>query len=135
MLERYAIDDGHHVPEIVISEDTSAAAGTARYAARCSCGHVSHSPDGSPEAALAAHCAHVNTRLGPTHVGLRTALLFVGCMAVWAAVLTGSVQLAHGLELSHTAIKVATACGTLLGAAGAFGLMVACRRFIAPTRA
>ncbi len=43
-LDRYIIDDGCHLPQIVIDEDASTAAGAARYRSRCSCGRMLRLP-------------------------------------------------------------------------------------------
>ncbi|MFI8944113.1 hypothetical protein [Streptomyces syringium] len=133
-LDRFAIDDGRHLPQLVISEDASTAAGTARFRAGCSCGRMTSHPAGTREQALAAHLAHVNTKIGPSKgpkwlpVGARLVILMLAMLAIWTGCyITGEV-LADGS-------KVIVAGFILTGFALAFGLMVATRRYIAPTRA
>ncbi|MEU2514716.1 hypothetical protein [Streptomyces syringium] len=140
MLERFAIDDGHHSPTLIIDEDASTVAGAARFRSSCSCGRMPHHPAGSRDQAVAAHLAHVSTRLGPSRgpawlpVEARLLLLFVGCLALSAAGLLGSMALVEKLHLAGSASLGIPASGILAGFAAAGCLMVAVRRFIAPTR-
>ncbi|MGW7425819.1 hypothetical protein ACWGJB_38305 [Streptomyces sp. NPDC054813] len=141
MLDRFAIDDGRHLPEIVIDEDASAVAGEARFRADCSCGRMPRPPAGTRDQALSAHIAHVNTRIGPSKgpawlpLEARLALLFLGCLALCAGFFVGSIELADAAHLTSSAAAGARAGGALAGFAAAGCLMVAVRRYIAPTRA
>ncbi|MDX2576721.1 hypothetical protein PV332_14705 [Streptomyces scabiei] len=141
MLDRFAIDDGRHLLEIVIDEDASAAAGEAQYRADCSCGRMPHPPAGTRDQALATHIAHVNTRIGPSKgpdwlpLGARLVLLFLGCMALWAGSFVGALELADAMHLTGSGAAGARVGGVLTGFAAAGCLMVAVRRYIAPTRA
>ncbi|WP_186782499.1 hypothetical protein [Streptomyces sp. CBG9] len=134
MLDRFAVDDGHHLPQLVIDEDASSAAGTARFRAGCSCGRMAPHPAGTREQALTAHLAHVNTKLGPSKgpkwlpVGARIIILMLAMLAIWMGCYITGEMLADGS-------KLIVAGSILIGAALAFGLMVAMRRYIAPTRA
>ncbi|MFI8287402.1 hypothetical protein ACIF84_30690 [Streptomyces albidoflavus] len=134
MLERFAVDDGHHLPQLVIDEDASAAAGTARFRAGCSCGTSAPHPAGTREQALAAHLAHVDAKLGPSKgpkwlpVGARLVILMLAMLAIWMGCYITGEMLADGS-------KLIVAGSILTGSALAFGLMVATRRYIAPTRA
>ncbi|MBD2829872.1 hypothetical protein ID875_21120 [Streptomyces globisporus] len=56
-LDRFTIDDGRHLPQLVIDEDASSAAGTARYRAACSCDRMQPHTPGTRDQALAAHLA------------------------------------------------------------------------------
>ena len=133
-LDRFAIDDGRHLPQLVIAEDASTAAGRARFRAGCSCGRMSSHPAGTREQALAAHIAHVNTKIGPSKgpkwlpVGARLVLLMLAMLAIWMGCYITGETLADGS-------KVIVAGSILTGFALAFGLMVATRHYIAPTRA
>ncbi|ALV39324.1 hypothetical protein [Streptomyces sp. CdTB01] len=141
MLDRFAIDDGRHLLEIVIDEDASAAAGEAQYRADCSCGRMPHRPAGTRDQALATHIAHVNTRIGPSKgpdwlpLGARLVLLFLGCMALWAGSFVGALELADAMHLTGSGAAGARVGGVLTGFVAAGCLMVAVRRYIAPTRA
>ena len=141
MLDRFAIDDGRHLPEFVIDEDASSVAGSAQFRVTCSCGRMPEHLAGTRGRALAAHLAHVGTRLGPSRgpawlpVGARLAILFVAMMALWGACLAlGHVIIRH-YGLTGGAAPAARVGFTLAGLALAMGLMVAARRYIAPTRA
>ncbi|MEV4506654.1 hypothetical protein [Streptomyces klenkii] len=139
-LDRFAIDDGHHAPRLIIDEDASSAAGAARFRTTCSCGRMPRHLPGSREQALAAHLAHVDTRLGPSRgpawlpLEARLALLFVGCLALFGASILGAAALVEALHLTGTAALSARAGGVLVGFLAAGSLMVAVRRYIAPTR-
>ncbi|MFJ7416742.1 hypothetical protein ACIQWZ_39025 [Streptomyces sp. NPDC098077] len=64
VFDQFAI--GLHLPQPVIDEDASTAAGgTARFRAECSCGRMPQHLAGTRDQALAAHGAHVNTKIGP----------------------------------------------------------------------
>ncbi|MFD0196222.1 hypothetical protein ACWHAN_24020 [Streptomyces albidoflavus] len=134
MLDRFAVDDGHHLPQLVIDEDASSAAGTARFRAGCSCGTIAPHLAGTREQALTAHLAHVNTKLGPSKgpkwlaVGARLVILMLAMLAIWMGCYITGEMLADGS-------KLIVAGSILIGAALAFGLMVGMRRYIAPTRA
>ncbi|GGN41088.1 hypothetical protein [Streptomyces fuscichromogenes] len=142
MLDRFAIDDGLHLPRIVISEDASAAAGgDARFRADCSCGRMPPHPAGTRDQALAAHIAHVSTRTGPSKgpewlpLDARVILLLLGCMALWAGSYTGSLALTDAMHLTGVGAAGIRIGGVLTGFAAAGCLMVAVRHYIAPTRA
>jgi hypothetical protein len=140
MFSRFAIDDGRHLPELVIDEHASNHAGATRYRAECSCGRMPSDPAATRDQALAAHIAHVNTRLGPSRgptwlpLEARLGLLFIACMALWAATFLGGHAAAEALDLGDTATAGARAGSVLAGFAAAGCLMVAARRYIAPTR-
>ncbi|MEV7417716.1 hypothetical protein [Streptomyces sp. NPDC089919] len=141
MLDRFAIDDGRHLPQLVINEDASATAGTARYTASCSCGRMPGQTAGTRDQALAAHLAHVTTRTGPSKgphwlpVGARL-LILAGAMAlVWGLCFTAGQIITDTQDLTGAAAKAVLAGAHLTGLLLAFGLMVAVRRYIAPTRA
>ncbi|MEU9405796.1 hypothetical protein AB0E08_08825 [Streptomyces sp. NPDC048281] len=142
MLDRFAIDDGLHLPRIVISEDASAAAGgEARFRADCSCGRMPPHPAGTRDQALAAHTAHVSTRIGPSKgpqwmpLGTRLVLLILSCMALCAGAYAGSLALTEAMNLTGAGAGAVRIGGVLTGFAGAGCLMVAVRHCIAPTRA
>ncbi|GHD52418.1 hypothetical protein [Streptomyces galbus] len=65
MLDRFAIDDGRHLLEVVIDEDASAAAGEAQYRADCSCGRMSVDERGERRAVdVTLWGTRVNTGMG-----------------------------------------------------------------------
>ncbi|MFI1258938.1 hypothetical protein ACH4U6_34900 [Streptomyces netropsis] len=140
MLDRFAIDDGHHSPRLVIDEDASRAAGTARFRATCSCRRMPAHLPGSREEALAAHLAHVDTRLGPSRgpawlpFEARLALLVLGCLGLFGGCLLGATTLAGSLHLAGDAALGARAGGVLAGFVTAGSLMVSTRHYMAPTR-
>ncbi|MER6109369.1 hypothetical protein [Streptomyces hirsutus] len=125
-LDRFRIDDGRHLPALAIDEGSSFLHGRARYRATCSCGRMPPHPPGSREEAERAHARHAATRLGPERLGLRLAALALGMLVVWGTCY------AAGRSLSDA--KAVLGAFHLMGLALAFGLMVAARRFIAPTR-
>ncbi|WP_314223588.1 hypothetical protein [Streptomyces zaehneri] len=141
MFDRFAIDDGRHLPEIVIDEDASTRAGDARFRAACSCNRMPRHPAGSRDQALAAHIAHVNTRIGPSKgpdwlpLEARLILLVLGCAVLWAGAFIGALTLADAVHLTGSAAAGARVGGVLTGFAAAGCLMVAVRHYIAPTRA
>jgi hypothetical protein len=141
MLDRFAIDDGRHLPKVVIDEDASAAAGTARFRVACSCGRMPRQPAGSRDEALATHIAHVNTKIGPSKgpewlpVGARLVILAVAMLVVWGACYATGQVITHDQELTGATAMTVLGVSHLAGLALAFGLMVAARRYIAPTRA
>ncbi|MEU8478106.1 hypothetical protein [Streptomyces hygroscopicus] len=141
MLDRFAIDDGCHLPEVVIDEDASTAAGTARFRATCSCGRMPRQGAGTREQALASHLAHVNTKIGPSKgpewlpVGARVVILVVAMLIVWGACYATGQFVTHDQDLTGATAKTVLGGSHLAGLALAFGLMVAVRRYIAPTRA
>jgi hypothetical protein len=136
-LDRFAIDDGRHVPNIVIDDDASVLAGEACYVAHCSCGNRTR-PAIAKELALSAHMEHVDTRLGPSGgpdwmpLGVRLTLLMVACLALFLATQFGAT-----LVIDH---RSGAAANTIRGGAVVLGfaevcvLTVAVRRFIAPTK-
>ncbi|MEW2434348.1 hypothetical protein AB0952_09205 [Streptomyces caniferus] len=136
MLDGFAIDDGNHRPKIIPDDDASVAAGAARYAAECSCGRWPRKVYDDRHQALSGHLAHVTSRLGPSKgpgwlpVGLRLFLLAAAMMLVWAA----SFATGHVIGRSTSNSGLVLAAFHLLGLGLAFGLMVAVRRYIAPTR-
>lgn len=125
-LDRFLIDDGGHLPTPAIEENSSFLHGQARYRAACSCGRMPAHPPGSREEAERAHARHAATRLGPERLGLRLSALVVAMLAVWGTCY------ATGRSLSGSSAVLAVS--HLAGLALAFNLMVAARRFIAPTR-
>ncbi|WP_149561557.1 hypothetical protein [Streptomyces cacaoi] len=139
MLDRFAIDDGRHLPDLVIDEDASTAAGTARYRVTCSCDRMPHHTAGTRDQALAAHIAHVNTRLGPSKgpawlpVGARVILLLVAMVMLWAACYITGRTAVDSTGLTGAAANSVLVGSVLAGFALAFGLMVTVRRYIAPT--
>ncbi|MFE9679205.1 hypothetical protein ACFYO5_34675 [Streptomyces sp. NPDC006259] len=140
-LDRFAIDDGRHLPQLGIAEDESTAAGTARFRARCSCGRMSPHPTGTREQALAAHIAHVNTKIGPSKgpdwlaVGVRAGILAVAMLIIWGACYAIGLVVTHDQDLTGATAKAVLGGSHLAGLALVFGLVVAARRCIAPTRA
>ncbi|MCW8383924.1 hypothetical protein [Streptomyces justiciae] len=140
MLDRFAIDDGRHLPKIVIDEDASTAADTARYRAACSCGRMPQQPAGTRAQALAAHLAHVNTKIGPPKgpqwlpVGARIVILLVAMLAIWGACYATGQIITHDQALTGAAAKGVVGGSQLMGLVLALGLMVGVRRYIAPTR-
>lgn len=141
MLDRFAIDDGSHLPEVVIDEDASTAAGTARFRADCSCGRMSRHTAGTREQALAAHLAHVSTKISPTKgpewlpVSARVVILAVAMLIIWGTCYATGQIITHDQDLTGVTAKTVLGGSHLAGLALAFGLMVAVRRYIAPTRA
>lgn len=125
MLDRFAIDDGRHLPETVIDEDASTVAGEARYRARCSCGWAAGHPELSRDGSLVAHAEHAVTRIhpsrGPAWLPLegRLALLFLACLVLWGLGVFGGVALADALHLAGGAELGARAGGVLAGVAAA----------------
>ncbi|MEU3356134.1 hypothetical protein [Streptomyces sp. NPDC037389] len=140
MLERFAIDDGRHLPTIVIDEDASTTAGTARFRATCCCDRMPRHPAGTREQALAAHIAHVKTKIGPSKgpnwlpLGARIIILAVAMLITWGACYAAGQIVTHDQDLTGTTAKTVLGGSHLVGLALAFGLMVAGRRYIAPTR-
>ncbi|GAA2439766.1 hypothetical protein [Streptomyces glaucus] len=123
---RFLIDDGRHLPVLAIDEDSSFLHGQARYRAACSCGRMPPHPAGSREEAVRAHAQHAATRLGPEQLGLRVTALAVAMLVVWGT----CYAVGRSLSDSRTVLAVTHLVGFTL----AFGLMVAARRLIAPTR-
>ncbi|MFG2978751.1 hypothetical protein ACGFYY_37915 [Streptomyces sp. NPDC048331] len=140
MFDRFAIDDGRHIPQIVIDEDASTAAGTARFRAECSCGRLTRAAAGTRDQATAAHLAHAESRLaaarGPARLplGTRTSALVAAMLAIWALCYATGATITGHYGLTGTTAKAVLAGSHLAGLALGFGLMVAARRFIAPTR-
>ncbi|MFD8727777.1 hypothetical protein [Streptomyces sp. NPDC059611] len=140
MFDRFAIDDGRHLPKPVIDEDASTAAGTARFRAECSCGRMPQVPAGTREQALAAHVAHVTTKIGPPKGptwlpgGARVLILAVSMLVLWGACYATGQFVANGQDLTGATATVVLGGSHFAGLALAFGLMVAVRRYIAPTR-
>lgn len=141
VLERFAIDDGRHLPKIVIDEDASTAAGTARFRSTCSCGRMPQLPAGTRDQALASHIAHVNTRLGPSRgptwmpLGPRVAILAITMLLTWLGCYAAGHLVVDELDFGTTATMAVLGGFHFVGLALAFSLMVAFRRYIAPTRA
>ncbi|PNG22441.1 hypothetical protein [Streptomyces cahuitamycinicus] len=126
LFNPFLIDEGRHRPTFVIDEDGSFLHGQARYRAACSCGRMPPHLAGSRGEAERAHARHAATRLGPERLGLRVAALVVAMLVVWGACY------ATGRSLSDS--RAVLGASHLGGLTLAFGLMVAARRFIAPTR-
>ncbi|MFD8509678.1 hypothetical protein ACFV27_00830 [Streptomyces antimycoticus] len=141
MLDRYRIDDGRHLPEIVVDEDASTAAGDARWRASCSCDRMPAAPAGTRGQALAAHLDHVRTRLSPTRgpswlpAEVRIVVLLLLMLAVALGGYFGGLVLVDHYALAGPGAMSVRAGSLLGGFGGAFLLMVAGRHFIAPTRA
>lgn len=140
-LDRFIIDDARHLPQFVIVEDASTSAGTARFRAECSCGRMPLLPAGTHRQAVDAHIAHVNHKLdapkGPKWLPLnaRIALLLTAMMTVWGGCYAVGQIITHDSALSGAAIKTIVVTAHLTGLLLALTLMVAARRYIAPTRA
>ncbi|WP_433860311.1 hypothetical protein [Streptomyces kronopolitis] len=138
--DRFAIDDGRHLPELVIDEDASTAAGAAQFRASCSCGRMPSLPAGSRDQALAVHLAHVKTKTsapkGPQWLpeGARVIILAVAMLAVWGACYAAGEVITHETALTGTPAKAVVLGSVMTGFSLAFGLMVATRHYIAPTR-
>jgi hypothetical protein len=141
MLDRYRIDDGRHLPEIVIDEDASTAAGAARWRASCSCDRMPATPPGTRGQALADHLDHARTRLGPPRgpawlpLEARLVVLLLLMLAVALGCYFGGLVLVDHYALTGPGAMSVRAGSLLGGFSGAFLLMVAARHFIAPTRA
>jgi hypothetical protein len=139
--DRFLIDDGLHLPEIVADEDASTRAGTARFRASCSCRRMPLSPPADRGQALAAHLDHVRTRLAPSRgpswlpVGVRIVVLLLLMLAVALACYLGGLALVDAYALTGASAASVRVGSVLGGFALAFLLMVAARHFIAPTRA
>ncbi|MYZ38530.1 hypothetical protein GT002_26370 [Streptomyces sp. SID4917] len=137
-LDRYIIDDGRHLPQIVIDEDASTAAGAARYRSGCSCGRMLSLPADTHEHALNVYLAHIDAQTGPAKgpewlpVGVRVVLLALVMVIAWFV--AGQI-VAHHQDLTGASAVAVRGGSDLAGLALAFGLMVAVRRYIAPTRA
>ncbi|MEU2770675.1 MULTISPECIES: hypothetical protein [Streptomyces] len=140
VFDRFAIDDGQHLPKPVLDEDASTAAGTARFRADCSCGRMPQTPAGTRAQALAAHIAHVNTKIGPSKgpewlpIGARLVILAAAMLIIWGACYATGQNVTHDHDLTGATAKTVLGGSHLVGLALAFGLMVAVRRYIAPTR-
>jgi hypothetical protein len=128
MLQRFAVDDGRHHPTVVIDEDASTTAGTARYRVTCACGQMPPHTPGDEHHAYRAHAVHAAAVLGPagTLTGVRAAVLVVLLFLTWGAVYAaGEVVAAHyGLG------PLVPSLASLGGFAVAFAVMVAARRFV-----
>ncbi|MCX5115483.1 hypothetical protein OOK13_45130 [Streptomyces sp. NBC_00378] len=134
-MNAYLIDDGRHLPQVVIDEDASTAAGTARYRATCSCGQMPHHPASTRDQALHAHAAHASTRLGPSRgLGVRVTILVTAMLTTWGACYATGQIITHTQALTSTAAATVLGCSHMAGLGLAFGLMVAARRYIVPTR-
>lgn len=140
MLDKFLIDDGRHLPRLIPDDDASVAAGTARYRAHCSCGRMPYHAPGDQELALTAHAAHVSSCLkpakGPTWLpmSVRIALLLAAMfLTVMTAFVAGQIVV-HRAEPSGVGAKATLVASQLAGYGLAFALMVAVRRYIAPTR-
>ena len=139
MLDRFVIDAGRHLPQLVIAEDASTTAGTAHFQARCSCGRMPHHPAGTREQALAAHITHVNAKIGPSKgpewlpVSVRVVILMAAMLIIWGACYATDRIVAQ--DLTGATAKTVLGSSHLVGLALAFGLMVAARRYIGPTHA
>ncbi|AWN32620.1 hypothetical protein [Streptomyces sp. NEAU-S7GS2] len=140
-IDRFTIDDGRHLPDLVIDEDASTAAGEAQFRAACSCGRMPSLPAGSRDQALAVHIEHVKTKSsapkGPGWLpeGARVIILAVAMLAVWVACYAAGEVITHETALTGIAAKAVVLASVMTGFILAFSLMVATRRYIAPTRA
>lgn len=141
MLDRFRIDDGRHLPRLQLVEVASAAAGAARYTAACSCDRMTPTAPGTHEQALNAHVEHARAYLGPARGPswlpweVRIIALLVLMLILASGGYLGGLLLVDVHQLTGTAAQGAHVGGVLLGFTAAFALMVAVRRFIAPTRA
>ncbi|WP_328638400.1 hypothetical protein [Streptomyces canus] len=141
MLERFKIDDGRHLPDLLVDEDASAAAGIVLRRAVCSCGWKQDAPVGTREEAFARYLDHARTRLGPTRgpdwlpVGVRIALLLVAMVAFAMGCYVGGLAVISRLDLTGPGDAIARVTAVGLAFSAAFTLMVAARHYIAPTRA
>ncbi|MGK4909679.1 hypothetical protein [Streptomyces albus] len=140
MFDRFAIDDGRHSPDLVIEEDATHAAGTARYRVGCSCGRMPQQTADSGRQALAMHIAHVRAKVGPSRgpawlpVGARVVLLAAAMLATYGACYATGQALINGQDIAGATATLVLAGFHLAGLGCGFGLMVATRRYIAPTR-
>lgn len=141
MLERFTIDDGRHLPTLVVDKDASTAAGTARVRAVCSCRWEQGAPPGTREEAFAHYLDHARTRTGPSRgpawlpVEVRIVVLLLLMLAVALGGYAGGLVLVDHHGMTGTAAMVVRGGSVLVGFGGAFAVMVAARHFIAPTRA
>lgn len=139
-LGRFAIDDGLHLPRLVIDEDASVRAGTAQYRAACSCSQLNHPQPGTREQALLTHLDHTRSKLGPSKgpawlpVGARVTVLVLVMLIIWAVCYGTGQAAVHGQDLTGAAAKAVLGGSHLTGLGAAFSLMIAVRRYIAPTR-
>lgn len=140
-LDRFLIDDGRHLAQIVLDEDASHAEGQAVHRVTCSCGYMPAARSTSRDVAYDAFLAHVSTRLDPPKgppwlpLGVRITILATLMLAVC---LTGHVAgqaLPGALSLTGVAAQAFTVACVLLGIGLSMVAMVASRRYIAPTRA
>ncbi|WP_346406808.1 hypothetical protein [Mycolicibacterium conceptionense] len=133
LLARFTMDDGWHAPEIILDEDACTTAGRAQYRSKCSCGVVSPATDSAMDA-LVAHTAHVDNCLGPSHLGVRIALLMSVMLMICVGCYMIGELLTHSYSLAGTTAAIVRAGSCIVGFAMAFSLMLAVRRFIGPTR-
>ncbi|MFD8385246.1 hypothetical protein ACFV2X_43140 [Streptomyces sp. NPDC059679] len=97
-------------------------------------------PGGPAGQALAAHIAHVNTKIGPSKgaewlpVGARVVILAVTMLIIWGACYATGQTITHSQDLTGTTAMAVVGGSHIAGLLLAFALMVGMRRYIAPTR-
>ncbi|MGW5679197.1 hypothetical protein ACWEV4_29655 [Streptomyces sp. NPDC003860] len=96
-----------------------------------------HQP-GTRAQALVAHTAHAAAKAGPTRgpsrvgLGLRVTVLVMAMLMIWGTCYLAGRAIAQ--DFTDAAAQASLAASHLTGLALAFGLMVAVRHYIAPTR-
>ncbi|MGN7135493.1 hypothetical protein [Streptomyces pseudogriseolus] len=140
-LDRLRIDDGRHLVRLVIDEDATHAAREPRYRVACSCGRMPAFAPASRDDALAAHLGHVGVYLGPPKgprwmpVGARLVLLVLAMLVIAVGFYLSGLAVVDQYALVDTPAALIRGASMLTGFTFAFALMVAVRRYIAPTRA
>ncbi|MGV9814726.1 hypothetical protein ACWDTQ_22835 [Streptomyces cellulosae] len=139
-LDRFRIDDGRHIPNLVIDEDATHATGQERYTITCSCGRMPNFNPASRDDALTAHLGHVGIDLEPPKggrmpLGLRLVLLVTAMLTIAVGFYLGGLAVIDTYTLADGQAAAVRAISMLTGLTFAFALMVAVRRYIAPTRA
>ncbi len=136
MLERWAIDDGLHAPQVEVDIVASARRGEDMVTVRCVCGGMAAVM--VPRAdRLAPHAAHFHASQqikGPSRpsLGVRVTLLMLADLALFlAAQIAGSRIVPH---LDSAAAITARLAFILVGVAAAATLTVSLRNYIAPGR-
>ena len=136
VLERWAVDDGNHVPVVEAEILTSAREGRDMVTVACACGRMRPVtvPSGSRLAPHVAHFAASQRISGPPWLplGIRLVLLAVADLGLLlAAVAAGQATVPHPHGPAAYAGRLAL---VLAGMAAAAVLTVGVRRYIAPAR-
>lgn len=140
-LDRFRIDDGLHLVQLVIDEDATHAASEPRYRVACSCGRMRTFAPGTRDDALAAHGGHVGVYLDPPKgprwmpLGVRLVLLVLAMLVIAVGFYLGGLAVVDQYALVDAPAALIRGASMLTGFTFAFALMVAVRRYIAPTRA